>query len=107
MIMNYVKEQDILKAVANPYAFAGSDAFPYTDESGQIWPWDSSNDVWGDTGDADTRAPILLMARERDELTLMQFVAKLSNFQTEIIDEMVPYTAYPKTHVRGPYDFRS
>lgn len=46
--MNYVKKEDILKSVANPYAFAGSDAFPYKDESGQIWPWDSSNDVWGD-----------------------------------------------------------
>lgn len=33
MIMNHVKEEDILKAVANPFAFAGSDAFPYKDES--------------------------------------------------------------------------
>lgn len=51
--------------------------------------------------DADTRAPILRMARERDELTLMQVVAKLSNFQTETIDEMVPYMCqYGRTQRR-------
>lgn len=91
MIMSHIKEEDMLKAFADPFAFVGSDAFPYTDENGQILPWDSPYEAGrGHPRGAGTHALVLRMARERDEVSLMQAIAKLSYFQADFIDEMVP-----------------
>lgn len=91
MIMNHIKEEDMLKAFADPFTFVGADGFPYTDENGQILPWDAPYEVGrGHPRGAGTHARILRLARERDEITLMQAVAKLSFMQADFIDEMVP-----------------
>lgn len=91
MIMHHVKHVDMMKAVADPYSFIGSDAFPYTDDKGRPLAWDAPYEKGlGHPRGAGTSAKLLRMARETDAITLMDAVAKLSYYQAKFVEDMVP-----------------
>lgn len=91
MIMHHIKKPDMLAAFNDPFAFVGSDAFPYIDKSGKPLAWDAAyEEGLGHPRGAGTHAKLLRMARENDSVSLMEAVAKLSFYQADFIDEMVP-----------------
>ncbi len=91
MIMHHVKNVDMMKAVADPHSFVGSDAFPYIDDKGKPLSWDAPYEEGrGHPRGAGTSAKLLRLARETNAITLMEAVAKLSYYQAKFIEDMVP-----------------
>ncbi len=91
MIMHHVKHPDMMRAVKAPYSFVGSDAFPYIDDKGKPLSWDAPyKDGRGHPRGAGTSAKLLRMARETDDITLMEAVAKLSYYQAKFVEDTVP-----------------
>lgn len=91
MIMHHIKNEDMMRALAAPRSFVGSDAFPYIDERGMPLGWDAPYDqARGHPRGAGTSAKVLRIARETRAIPLMEAIAKLSYYQADFVDEMVP-----------------
>lgn len=91
MIMHHIKNADMMKALADPNAFIGSDAFPFVGENGMPLPWDTPyEDARGHPRGAGTSAKFLRLVRETGAITLMDAVAKLSYYQAKFVEDMVP-----------------
>ncbi len=91
MIMHHIKNADMMKALKDPHSFVGSDAFPFIDEEGMPLPWGASYEEGrGHPRGAGTRGKLLRLAREVDEITLMDAIAKLSYFQARFVEDTIP-----------------
>lgn len=91
MIMHHIPNSAMMAAFNDPHAFVGSDGMPFLGADGNPLPWDAAyEEGQGHPRAAGTHAKILRLARENDTVSLMEAVAKLSFFQADFIDEMVP-----------------
>jgi hypothetical protein len=91
MIMNHIKEADMMRAFVDPYCFVGSDAFPYIDADGKPLPWDAPYEAGrAHPRGAGTHAKTLRMVREQKVIPLMEAVAKLSYFQAKFLEDSAP-----------------
>ena len=91
MIMHHIKNDDMMKAFADPFAIVGSDAFPYIGDNGMPLVWDAEYDTaLGHPRGAGTSGKILRLTRETGAITLMDAIAKMSYYPARFIEDMVP-----------------
>lgn len=76
--------------VCHPYAFVGSDAFPYIDEKSNTLAWDAPYETGrAHPRGAGTHAKILRLVREQNVIPLMDAVAKMSYHPAKFIEDTV------------------
>jgi hypothetical protein len=91
MIMNHIPEPDMLAAITHPGSIIGSDGMPFLDSEGNMLDWNSSfESANGHPRGAGTHAKVLRMAREREDLTLMDAIAKMSYLPARFLEDVVP-----------------
>lgn len=91
MIMNHIKEADMLKAFVDPYAFVGADAMPFIDAHGNPLPWDAPyTEGRAHPRASGTHAKVLRLVRENKMIPLMLAIAKLSYFQAKFLEDIIP-----------------
>jgi hypothetical protein len=91
MILHHVKNVDMMKALKDPNAFVGSDAFPYIDSDGKPLSWDAPyEEARGHPRGAGASGKLLRLTRESGAITLMEAVAKLSYYPAKFVEDMVP-----------------
>jgi N-acyl-D-aspartate/D-glutamate deacylase len=91
MIMNHIPEQDMLAAITHPGSIIGSDGMPFIDSEGNMLDWNTPfEQANGHPRGAGTHAKVLRMAREREDLTLMGAIAKMSYLPARFLEDVVP-----------------
>jgi len=91
MIMNHIKEEDMMLALNREGVFVGSDGVPFSDDKGGIPAWDAPYGVGkGHPRGAGTHAKVLRLIRENNSISLMDAIAKLTYLQAKFIEDMVP-----------------
>jgi len=90
MIMNHIKEKDMLEAFKREGVFVGSDGVPFTTDEG-IPDWDAPYGVGkGHPRGAGTHAKVLRLVREQNVIPLMEAISKMTYLQAAFLEDMVP-----------------
>ncbi|TDQ19288.1 N-acyl-D-glutamate deacylase [Algoriphagus boseongensis] len=91
VIFYSMKEKDMMAALKRPGVFVGSDAMPLVASDGKPLTWDSPyGDGKGHPRAAGTHARLLKMVREQNAIPLMEAIAKLSFYQAQFLEDVVP-----------------
>ena len=91
LLMYTMKDEYIMEAFRRPSTVVGSDAMPYIFEDGLTGDWDKPYGAGnGHARGAGTHARILRMARENDDISLMDAIAKMTIGPASFIEDYVP-----------------
>lgn len=91
LLMYTMKEEYIMEAFLRPTTIVGSDAMPYQFEDGYTGDWDKPYGAGnGHARGAGAHARILRMARENDNISLMDALAKMTYLPAAFIEDHVP-----------------
>jgi hypothetical protein len=90
VLMQHIKERDMLAAFKRPGVFVGGDGVPFMDDDGgPFWetPYGAPK---GHPRGAGTHAKVLRLVREKKVVPLMVALEKLSYLQAKFLEDMVP-----------------
>ena len=91
IIIHHIQNEDMMIAIADPYAFVGSDAMPLVGKNGMPLSWDAAyEDGRGHPRASGSHAKFLRIVRETNVIPLMHAVAKLSFYQAQFMEDSVP-----------------